>query len=167
MVAQAVRHKDIEGLLLTGTVHAMERGVLEEGFAAVGEVQKGVLTRTVAGDSPLVRIQDESIEFALAGRERATDGIGAGDITGVVAEPRADVHDDRIPGAEWLIVVLVVEDGSIDAAADDGGEPQVRAAIAKCCVDSGLDLVFMGDAVCGNELARRALSLLRDGDGLA
>src|SRR5439155_7006502 len=70
------------------------------------------------------------VYLALLGGKVFVGGIGAGDVGGVVAVVRADVHHDERAGADGLVVLRVVENRAVPSGAHDGREARANGTAA-------------------------------------
>ena len=95
-----------------------------------------------AGDRVLEHPQHGLIDRTLPRRERSIDGIGAGEVGGIVGIGGADVDQHEVSVAAWLIVVVVMEHAGIFPCGDDRLVGH-SAAIARELADQfGLQFVF-------------------------
>ncbi len=78
-----------------------------------------VIAGAHARDGRAVRLQHHLVNRALLGREAAVDGQRAGDVGGVALELAAGVHQQQVAVVERLVVVAVMQDAAVRAAADD------------------------------------------------
>ena len=115
-------------------------------------------------DGRELRFQHDFVDRALRRREPAADRKGAGDVRGVVVVFAARIEQQQVAVAQGLIVVAVVHDAGIGAAADDGVVGNVRIVRAKLVQQFGHHLVFHapgtrkahGAAMCAHRDLRRA-----------
>ena len=79
-----------------------------------------MIARTYLSYGRVLRRQYHFIHGALRRAETAVDGKGAGDIRGIAVQFRAGVYQQQIAVGEFGIVLGVMQDTAIGAAADDG-----------------------------------------------
>src|SRR2546430_6158774 len=81
------------------------------------------LVPVVAGartrDRRLVGLQHYFVDRALLGGEATVDREGAGDVGGIALELATRVHQQQIPVGERLVVLPVVQNAAVTAAAHD------------------------------------------------
>ena len=93
----------------------------------------------------LLGAEHQRVEGTLPGRERAGHWNGPGEVRGVVAELGAHIHDDQLTCLCLTPVLIVVQDGSVDAGADDARIPEpLGASPAERGFRRRLDLVLPG-----------------------
>ena len=78
-----------------------------------------VIAGTHLVDGGELRLEDDLVDGALRRREPAVHGKRARDVGGVVVVLAAGVEQQQVPVAQPLIVVAVMHDAGIGAAADD------------------------------------------------
>src|SRR6187551_2299378 len=93
-------------------------------------------------DARLLGLEHELVEAALRGREARTDGERARHVGGEALELAAGVDEQELALDERAIVVDVVEDGGVVAAAADRAVAGEAAASTERVVDERLDLVL-------------------------
>ena len=87
-------------------------------------------------------LEHDFIDRTLRRREPAAHRKGAGDVRGVVVVLAAGVEQQQVPIAQALIVIAIVHDAGIGAAADDRVIGNVRIVRAKLVQQLRHDLVL-------------------------
>src|SRR6185312_8131822 len=78
-----------------------------------------VIARSHLGDGGEIGLQYDVVDGALLRREPTVDRIGPGDVGSVRLVLAAGIHQQQIAVVQRLIVIPVVQDAAVRAAADD------------------------------------------------
>src|SRR5215472_3629987 len=103
-----------------------------------------VVAGTHAGDGGAVRFQHDLVDRALLGREAPVDREGAGDVRRIALELAPRVDQQQLAVGERLVVVAVMEDAAVGAAAYDRVIGGIRVVAAELVQQLGHHLVLGG-----------------------